>query len=84
MFSQTCVSFFLLFNTKDGILKNVSEQMVVGPTHSMEKNIYYGSQRVQILFVEGEDLIIKYEEKPAPLKHYLSSLNFCMACQDHG
>ncbi len=28
---------------------------------------------VQILFVEGEDLIIKYEEKPAPLKHYLSS-----------
>ncbi len=39
---------------------------------------------VQILFVEGEDLIIKYEEKPAPLKHYLSSAELLHGMSDHG
>ncbi len=38
----------------------------------------------QILFVEGEDLIIKYEEKPAPLKHYLSSTELLHGMSDHG
>jgi len=29
---QTCVNFFLLLNTKDDILKNVSNQTVDGPS----------------------------------------------------
>ncbi len=31
MLSQTCINFFLVLNTKEGILKNVGNQTVAGP-----------------------------------------------------
>ncbi len=48
---QICVSFFLLLNTKEDILKNVDDQTVVGPIDFHSVFPYYASQRDHQLLI---------------------------------